>query len=43
MELSLDTPEEIKTTLVVMDYKRITIRKGGEEIQTFTYILIFNQ
>ena len=27
----------------VTKYKRITIRMGGEEIQTNTYILIFNQ
>ena len=36
-ELSLDTPEEIQTALrkhSVTDYKKITIKKGGEEINT---------
>ena len=42
-ELSFATPEEIQTTLGkqgVMNYKRITIRKGSEKIQT--HILAFN-
>ena len=40
------TPEEIKNSLrkqEVTDYKRITTRRCGEEIQTHTYILTFNK
>ena len=45
-EMSLATSERIRAALGkqrVTNYKRITIRKVGEEIQTNTYILIFNQ
>ena len=44
-ELYSATQEEIKTALekqVVTDYKRITLRKGGEEKQTHTCIETFN-
>ena len=45
-ELSLAPPEEIQTALgkqEVTDYKRIAIRRDGDEIQIHTYILTFNK
>ena len=45
MELSLAASEEITSALAkqsIRDYKGITPRKGGEEIQTNIYILSFN-
>ena len=45
-DLSIATPEEMTTALgkqAFTDSKRITTRKGGEEIQTHTLILIFNK
>ena len=44
-KLSLATPEKIQTALgkqEIMDYKSLNIGRGGEEIQTLTYILTFN-
>ena len=44
--LFLATSEEMAAALRKQrftDYKRITIRKGGEEIQTNTYILTFKK
>ena len=45
-ELALATAEEMKATLGkqgVTNIRRISIRKGKEEIKTNTYILTFNQ
>ena len=45
-KLSLTTSEEITAAFEkqeLTNYKRITIRKGGVEPQTSTYILIFKQ
>ena len=45
-ELSLATPEEIKTALWKLEvkvYKRIIIRGNGEKIQAYIYILTFNR
>ena len=45
-ELALATEEEIASSLGkqgVTNIRRISIRKGKEEIQTNTYILTFNQ
>ena len=45
-ELSLATPEEIETTFKkqgIKDYRRITIHRNDEIIQTHTYILTFEK
>ena len=45
-KLFLATSEEIQTALIeqgVTDYKTITIWRGGEEIQTQTYIFTLNK
>ena len=45
-ELSLATPEETKTAFKkqeIKEYRRVTIRRNDETIQTHTYILTFEK
>ena len=45
-ELSLATPEEIETTFQkqgIKEYRRVTIRRNDETIETHTYILTFEK